>query len=342
MFLLQTWFEVWNKTKLDAKWLFWIYVIVESKRKYPKGLGIRYSPKGEQTLPSYGSCNLGSLNLGKFVVSGKFDFDKLSRSVRIFTKFLDNVGNVNKFPNSKFEKWYKENRPVGLGFMGLADVFLLLGIKYGSPESLQLLEQIIQVMRIESYKESTLLGLERGIPERCKTFNRRNITTLTLAPTGSISFIAGCLGSGCEPVFSPTFTRVDERGEHYEVENEFAHEPYFVSVVGSQNSLTWKQHLDVQVLLQKYVDSAISKTINLPNTATKQDVKDAFLYAWKNGCKGITVYRDNSRQVQVLNHKEEIKVEANALGCIENTCKLEHKEGCLSCSTCGASACSVK
>lgn len=228
--------------------------------------------------------------------------------------------------------------------MGFADVLLYLGIRYGSIESLDFLEQIMQIMQKASYEESILLGKERGIPENCKVVNRRNITTLTIAPTGSISFIADCMGSGVEPVFSPTYTRVDERGIKYEVENEFFHKSYFVSVVGSQNSLNWKQHLDIQIVAQKYVDSAISKTINFPNSATKEEVREAFIYAWKNKCKGITVYRDNSRQIQVLNHNKqnpiEIKLEENVFGCKENNCKLENKEGCISCATCGASACS--
>lgn len=308
------------------------------------------NPCAEEPLPPYGSCNLGSINLGKLISNGEFNFNKLYLLSRIFTRFLDNVGSCNKFPNDTFESWYKNNRPVGLGIMGLADAFLYLGIRYGSKESLQLLEKIIITMREASYDESEFLGKERGIPEMCKPVNRRNITTLTVAPTGSIAFIANCMGSGCEPVFSPTFTRTDERGTVYEVENEFFHQPYFVSVIGSQNSLTWKEHLDIQITLQKYIDAAISKTINFPNTATKEDVKEAFLYAWENKCKGITVYRDNSRQVQVLNHKEQLEVHKteikvaltpNILGCTNLTCDLQKKEGCTSCATCGASACSI-
>ena len=291
----------------------------------------------EQPLPPFGSCNLGSINLSKFVYNNEFNFDKFEKTVRNCVRFLDNVGVVNKFPSNNFALWYEQNRPIGLGIMGLADLFLMLEIKYGSIESINLTENIFKFMQQITYDESFKLGKERGIPDRCKLLNRRNITTLTVAPTGSIAHIAGCLGYGCEPVFSASYIRTDERGEQYESLNPYHKEAYFVSA----NNLTWKEHLDIQIILQKYVDSSISKTINLPNTATVEDVKNAFLYAWENNCKGITVYRDNSRNIQVLKHKEPEESKNNPFNCLENGCKIEHKEGCVSCSICGNSACSV-
>ena len=266
---------------------------------------------GEQPLPPYGSCNLGSVNLAHpylYTENGELDLSALELVIRVMTRFLDNVGSVNAFPNSKFSTWYEKHRPIGIGPMGVADMFIKLGIRYGSEESLALLDKVMGAMYRTALQESEKLGQERGIPEHCKAVNRRNITVTTVAPTGSISFIADC-SSGIEPVFGSEFTRTDERGEVYHFSHPHADKPYFVSILNDDESKTptWQEHIAIQAVAQKHVDSGVSKTVNLPNSATVDDVWGAYLLAYNSGCKGITVYRDGSRTKQVLAAKEDIQ-----------------------------------
>jgi ribonucleoside-diphosphate reductase alpha chain len=187
--------------------------------------------------------------------------------------------------------------------MGLADFFLRYGIRYGSDESLTKLESVTKFIKEVSYEESEKLGKELGVPLQCQKLDkpRRNITTISIAPTGSIAMIGEC-SHGIEPIFSPSYERVDERGEKYVYTHPQANEDYFVSAVGN-NQATWKEQIDLVATAQKYCDSGISKTINLPNSATVSDVKDAMIYAWQSKCKGITIYRDGSRSYQVLTAK---------------------------------------
>lgn len=259
------------------------------------------NPCSEQGLPSYGSCNLGSINLNHEIFNsrGSFDFGKLEYVTRKVTRYLDWTGSVNKFPNQKFAAWYEKNRPIGTGVMGLADLFLRYKITYG--KSLDLLERIMECMYFSALHESIKMGMLNGIPEECEKLSlpRRNITLLSIAPTGSISNIAGC-NYGIEPIFSPSYVRIDERGEEYLYTHPDSDKEYFVSAVGSKQP-TWKEQIDLVATAQRWVDSGISKTINLPNSATVDDIKQAMLYAWQTRCKGITVYRDNSREFQILN-----------------------------------------
>jgi ribonucleoside-diphosphate reductase alpha chain len=304
------------------------------------------NPCGEQPLPRYGACNLASINLNheKFIWNGQFNHVALVEVVTNMTRFMDDIGSVNVFPNHKFENWYKENRPIGIGIMGFADLLLRLGVKYGEEKSLTLLSDIMSTIQSISYEESENLGKERGISSSNKTLQRRNATTVSIAPTGSIAFIAGC-SHGIEPIFSPTYTRTDERGEKYIVEHEKAHEPYFVATIDSDNIPTWKQHIDIQAAAQSYCDSGISKTINFPENATVEDVYHAFAYAWENNCKGLTVYRNNSRQTQVLNsngHHDLTKATLSHKKILCENCLTEMVtiEGCSSCLSCGSSLCS--
>lgn len=272
------------------------------------------NPCGEQPLPSYGSCNLASINIAHnnfFNNDGYYNTQELFNVVRNVARFLDNVGSKNKFPNYKFSDWYEKHRPIGLGIMGYADALLKLKLQYGSTEALNFLDTIMEVIELATEAESEILGIERGIPDHCSKLNRRNSTLVSIAPTGSISFIADC-SSGIEPIFAPTFTRTDERGETYNFELESAHEPYFMSAINDDSSkiVSWKEHIDTQLVSQKYVDSAISKTINMPNSATVEDVYEAMVYAWKGGAKGITTYRSGSRQKEVLTTKAD-KLEDN-------------------------------
>lgn len=262
------------------------------------------NPCGEQTIPSYGSCNLGSINISHerfFDDAGEFDFYYLREVAHVITRFLDDVGSHNIFPNNKFRDWYENHRPIGVGIMGYADALLKLGLTYGKEDGLKFLEEVMNVIYDASQKESFKLGLERGVPNHCESLGRRNITLLSIAPTGSIGFLAECSHS-IEPIFSPTYKRTDERGETYIFRHEARNQPHFRSCVNKDSSKVpnWKEHLDVQIIAQSIVDSAVSKTINLPFEATEDEVYNAFIYAWKHGCKGITVYRDGSRFKQVL------------------------------------------
>ena len=249
---------------------------------------------------------------------------ELILAVQRITRFLDNIGTANVFPNEKFQKRYEEYRPIGVGVMGVADAMLKLKLQYGSKESLIWFDRIMTMIQRYSYKMSEEIGQEKGIPTGCQHVNRRNITVQSIAPTGSIAIISEC-SHGIEPIFSPSYTRIDERGNTYQVVHPLAEEQYFTSCIGHKNSPSVQSHLDILALTQKYVDSGVSKTINLPHEATIQDVKDAFIWAWKNGIKGITVYRDGSREFQVLNdNKKEIPTEEDAAiaACPSGVCVL--------------------
>jgi ribonucleotide reductase alpha subunit len=286
--------------------------------------GVSVQNCGEQPIPSYGSCNLGSINISHeyfYDEQGRFDYARLSRVVSVLTRFLDNVGTRNIFPNDKFKNWYEKHRPIGIGIMGYADALLKMKLKYGEQSGLDFLESIMGVIQNVSYSTSETLGEERGVPEHCQAVGRRNITTVSIAPTGSIGFISEC-SHGIEPIFSPVYQRTDERGETYLFSHPLRNEPYFASCLNDDKTKipTWKQHIDVQATVQKNCDSAVSKTVNMSNDARVQDVLDAFVYAWESGCKGITVYRDGSRQFQVL---EDVKEEDSLLqDCPSGVCEL--------------------
>ena len=333
--------------------LFYDTINNNSPYKYSKQEMISVNPCGEQPLPQYGSCNLGSINIGHinfFNVYNEFNYDLFKEVVMNSIQFLDNVGTYNVFPNDDFKNWYENNRPVGLGLMGVADALIKLNIRYGSKEAVAWVKDLVRKMYLWAEEKSIQLGKERGIPKSCRVFPnyiqpRRNITLLTMAPTGSISFIANCSFGG-EPIYSKSYQRVDERGEVYFVEHELSNSQAFITT----NELTWREHIDMQYAFQESIDSAVSKTINMPNHATVEDVLEAYKYAWLTGCKGITVYRDNSRQIQVLTHvaQEEFKDETTVAQHNQETCpncssdSLINIEGCKTCSNCGYSVCSLK
>lgn len=284
--------------------------------------GVNVSNCGEQPLPEYGSCNLGSINIAheRFIKHGEFDYSELENVTRTITRFLDNVGTMNVFPNEKFRLWYENNRPIGIGIMGYADALLKLELKYGDRKALGFLHDIMSTIYKTAKDESEKLAILRGLPEKCKQYQRRNITLVSIAPTGSIAFIAEC-SHGIEPVFSPTYVRTDERGETYTFEHEHGNKSYFMSAINSDPNkvVTWKQHVKTQLVAQKECDSGVSKTINFPSTASVDDVRQAFIYAWKNGAKGLTVYRDKSRETQVLQVTED---EVNNQSCVNGICNL--------------------
>ena len=271
------------------------------------------NPCGEQPLLPYESCNLGSINLALMVKDGAIDTDLLKETVKAAVHFLDNVIDMNRYPLPEIEQVTKLNRKIGLGVMGWADMLLTLKIKYNSEEATKLAEKLMSMIRQISYDTSEDLAKKRGtFPNWKGSIHNgngkahrkvRNAAITTIAPTGSISLIAGC-SSGIEPVFSwqhkSDQADMDLSWEHPKWElhkNDEVLPEYFVKA--DQIPAHW--HVRMQSAFQKYTDNAVSKTVNLPPKATMDDVRKIYLLAYDLGCKGITVYRNGSRKKQVFN-----------------------------------------
>ncbi len=314
----------------------------EINRKHPlKGLGEieATNPCGEVPLLPFESCNLGSINLRKMVrkTNGKYEIDwkKLEQTVRMAVRFLDNVIDANNYPLKQLEEMAHANRKIGLGIMGWAEMLILLGIKYDSEEALQLAENLMKFISEKGREESVKIAKEKGsFPNLKKSIWKkkfkelRNATITTIAPTGTISIIAGC-SSSIEPLFAIAFVRrVLEGARLLEINQEFEMTArkegfyskdlmYKIARTGSIQRLKeipkeireifvtaldidpeW--HVKMQAAFQKYTDNAVSKTINLRYEATPSDVRNAFILAWKLKCKGITIYRYGSKEKQVL------------------------------------------
>lgn len=309
------------------------------------------NPCGEQPLPPYGSCNLGSINLSNFVTEDKeVDWKKLEEVIKVSTRFLDNVIDANVYPIQELTDHAKFYRNIGLGVMGWADMLIKLGIPYNSEEGQELGGKVMEFINKVSHEYSCELGLEKGLPEGAPfdTFfdyssgSRRNATLTTVAPTGTLCIIAGC-SSGIEPNFAFEYekhvmeTVLTEYHPLYKKakENGGVDKKIFVDAHG----VSPIDHVQMQGAFQAHCDSGISKTINLPSTATEDDVKAAYAKAWETGCKGITVYRDGSRE-GVLHRKDEPKT-TEAGYCTECGGELVFENGCESCLSCGWSKCLI-
>lgn len=271
------------------------------------------NPCGEQPLHEYESCNLGSINLANFFDSRKkdnFDWSRFAEIISVAVRFLDNVIDVNKYPLPQIEKKTKGNRRIGLGVMGWADLLIKMKIKYDSTPALTLAEKIASFLRRKAEVESQKLAESRGsFPNISKSIYKekgmRNATVFTIAPTGTISRLAGC-SSSIEPIFAFEFTSKIIDGEikdvhplYLEWKNKNSNEPlpeYFVTA----HEISPEWHIKMQAAFQKYVDNSVSKTINFPNKATTKDVEKAYLLAYELNTKGITIYRDGCRAEQVL------------------------------------------
>ena len=298
------------------------------------------NPCGEQPLMPYESCNLGSINLTHMLKTAdgtpKIDYSHLSRIVRAAVRFLDNVIDVNKFPLTEIEEMTRKTRKTGLGVMGYADMLLQLGIPYDSEEAINVASSIMQFISEEASKTSMELAEERGVfPAFSGSIydtpggpRVRNASRTTIAPTGTLSIIAGC-SSGIEPLFAlsytrnildgaqlievnPYFERAAREGGFYSPElmkslatgtplnaiNEIPDDVKRLFVTAHDISPEW--HVRTQAAFQNFTDNAVSKTVNFPHQATRDDVAKVYMLAYEEGLKGITIYRDGSRENQVL------------------------------------------
>ncbi len=298
------------------------------------------NPCGEQPLLPFESCNLGSINLSKFASSEGFDFEEFKNVIRIAVRFLDNVIDINRYPLPEIEKITLANRKIGLGVMGFAEALIKMGIRYDSNESLDLAEKIAWTLTETARKASAELAKKRGSFENFEgsVWHKqgypplRNATVTTIAPTGSISIIAGT-SSGIEPLFAVAFIRnvlegtelleVNPLFEEIAVKRGFFSNELMLEVARTGSIADLKipddvkaifrtaldikpeWHVKVQAAFQKFIDNAVSKTVNLPESAVPEDVRNVYLLAYKLKCKGITVYRYGSRKNQVLSIQQE-------------------------------------
>src|SRR5256712_6881658 len=305
------------------------------------------NPCGEQPLLPYDVCNLGSINVGLYVRDGKLDWDRLATAVHLCTHFLDNVIDANKYPLAEIDDLAKRIRRIGLGIMGWADLLVRLGIPYNSEEGVALGRRMMEFVDEESKKASEKLAEQRGVfaewersiwgpdatcardaaGQRIRPMRRlRNCNLTTVAPTGTISILAGC-SSGIEPLFAVAFMRNQAGVLMPDVNEEFVaiarREGWYADalvqriaeaghihfdevpaewqrVFVTAHDVTPEWHIRMQAAFQEFTDSAISKTCNFPHEATEDDVEQIYRLAYHLGCKGVTVYRDGARELQVL------------------------------------------
>ena len=317
-----------------------VYDLTEPVAHQFVGNGLTLHNCGEQGLPAFGVCNLGALNLSAFVQNGQMDWAHLAEMSRVAMRFLDNVVDANEYFIKENEEAQMGTRRTGLGTMGLADALIKMKVAYGSDESLPIIERIYATIRDASYDASSDNAAEKGVfpmfdrekymqgrfiqhlPEQIQTKIEkqgiRNAVLLTQAPTGTTSLLAG-VSSGIEPVYDFAMIRRDRTGEHImyhpllqewrDAHPDETTEPnYFVST----KDLTPEEHVRVQAMVQRYTDSSISKTVNAPNEHTVEQVQKLYRLAYESGCKGITYYRDGSRDAVLTRVEDEKKAAEKA------------------------------
>ena len=316
------------------------FIFIDEINRYnpTPGLGEIEStnPCGEQPLLPYESCNLGSINLSKMVRDETVDWDKLKKTIHLGINFLDNIIDINKFPLPEIDAITKGNRKIGLGVMGFAEMLIKLGISYASDEALEKAERVMQFIQREAIEKSKDLARQRGsfpnfrgsLWEKKGYKRMRNASIITIAPTGTLSIIAGT-SSSIEPLFAISFYREILEGTRLlEVNSLFQSMAEAegiadrdlmerIALKGSIQDLPsvpenlkcifltaldipFEWHIKMQVAFQKYTDNAVSKTINLPRETNVENVANAYLMAYEKKCKGITIFRYGSKQHQVL------------------------------------------
>jgi ribonucleoside-diphosphate reductase alpha chain len=304
------------------------------------------NPCGEQPLLPYESCNLGSINLSRMLskTGNKYqiDYPKLARTVKTAVRFLDNVIDVNKFPLPAIGEMTRKTRKVGLGVMGFADMLLQLGTPYDSERALEIVEDVMGYIQTEATKTSAELAAERGVFPAFKGSRYdvqggakvRNATRTTIAPTGTLSIIAGCSG-GIEPLFALSYTRnildgaqmieanpyfeeTAKKGGFYseELMKQLAGGAHLSDLDGvpteikkvfvTAHEISPEWHVEMQSAFQKYTDNAVSKTVNFPHEAGKDEVANVYMLAYEKGLKGITIYRDRSREGQPMSTGQQV------------------------------------
>jgi len=310
------------------------------------------NPCGEQPLLPYESCNLGSLNLNAFVKNGAVDYDGLGETVELAVHFLDNVIDVNRYPLDIIAETTKRMRKIGLGVMGFADMLYQLGIPYNSEEAVKLGSDLMAFIQRRARRASEEMGLRRGsfpmfeqsVYKERGVKAMRNATVTTIAPTGTISIIAGT-SSGIEPVFAISYIRnvmdndklveVHPYFERYARANGFYSRELMQEIARkgtlhgideipddvqrvfvTAHDITPEYHIRMQSAFQKSTDNAVSKTVNFPSSATREDVRAAYDLAYELGLKGVTIYRDGSRQGQVLSVGTKKEEEPQAQGAL--------------------------
>ncbi|MBN1644956.1 vitamin B12-dependent ribonucleotide reductase [Candidatus Woesearchaeota archaeon] len=353
------------------------------------------NPCGEQPLLPYESCNLGSINLAKFVKSNtkQIGWEELKKTCKISVHFMDNVIDMNNLPLPQIEEMTKANRKIGIGVMGWADMLYQLRIPYNSKKAIQLAEKVMKFIDDEIKKASEELAAKRGpFPNIQKSIYKnqkpiRNAARTTIAPTGTISMISDC-SSGIEPLFSIAYMKRVMGGkelvyvnQHFKniLREEGIYSDELIQKVTNKASIqdieeipehirnvcvtafdiTPEWHVKMQAAFQKYTDNAVSKTVNFPIDATPAEVEKVYMMAYETGCKGVTVYRDGSREGQILNvetskkqteEKGEISTPKKELidkskqqetKCPECKTKMVFSEGCATCPNCGYSKCSL-
>jgi ribonucleoside-diphosphate reductase alpha chain len=292
------------------------------------------NPCGEQPLLPYEACVLGSINVSKYVKDGvkpSVDYHTLSEDIRTAVRFLDDAIDANKYPLPAIEAMHKGNRKIGLGLMGWADLLISVGISYGSRKAFELAGDLMQFFQGKARECSVEMAKERGVfPNFSGSVydapgmpRVRNATVTTIAPTGTLSIIGGC-SSGIEPLFALAYKRLIMETELFELNRRFfetASAGGFYSeelrervirqgnlrgirevpqkiknLYKTAHEISYKDHIEMQARFQKFTDNAVSKTINMPRSATKEDVGQAYLLAYEKGCKGITIFRSGAQK----------------------------------------------
>jgi ribonucleoside-diphosphate reductase alpha chain len=340
----------------DPGMIFWDAINRDNPLKDSVGEILATNPCGEQPLHSFDSCNLGSINLSRFVLldgtkKPVIDWSRLASITKTAVRMLDNVIDAGTYPLPQITDTVKQNRRIGLGVMGWADMLFQLGMPYDSNEAVSLAEKVMKHVQVSAWEASESLAEEKspfprwekswfgaGYSPVSHTYEHkksprrfRNLAITTIAPTGTISMAADC-SSGIEPVFALSYiknvvnesgltyvnkyfeqalhTAVGSNGAYSDIVSQVAKTGSIRAIedapkeikrtFASAHDIEWQWHVKMQAAFQKYTDNAVSKTINFPSTASIEDVRGAYLMAWKLGCKGITVYRDNSKSSQVL------------------------------------------